>query len=342
MMNLNGSFVIWEVYYTERSENGVSRVRAERPLGLKNKNVKKNLMLLTMVAPTAIWLILLRYIPMAGIVIAFKKYKVFVQNPSLINNIVHSEWVGFDNFKFLFTSTDTLLVLRNTVCYNLVWIALTCVLSVALAIMLNEITSKFVAKTYQTLMFFPFFISWIVVSYFVMALLDPTNGLLVKYQLAKTGTAINWYHEYKYWPYILTFCSLWKNLGYQSILYLAALTGIDKSQYEAASIDGASKAQQIWYITIPNLRKMIIILLIMDVGKIFNSDFGLFFSVPQNSGTILRTTNVLDTYVYRALMNSQKIGMSTAASLFQNSVGFVLIMITNTIIRKIDPDSSLF
>ncbi|MCR5330512.1 MAG: ABC transporter permease subunit [Lachnospiraceae bacterium] len=311
-------------------------------MGLKNKNIKKNLMLLTMVAPTAIWLILLRYIPMAGIVIAFKKYKVYVEAPSLINNIIHSDWVGFDNFKFLFSSTDSLLVIRNTVCYNLVWIALTCVLSVTIAIMLNEITSRFVAKTYQTLMFFPFFISWVVVSYFVMALLDPTSGLIVKHQIARTGSAINWYHEYKYWPYILTICSLWKNLGYQSILYLAALTGIDKSQYEAASIDGASKAQQIWYITIPNLRKMIIILLIMDIGKIFNSDFGLFFSVPQNSGTILRTTNVLDTYVYRALMNSTKIGMSTAASLFQNTVGFVLIMITNSIIRKIDPDSSLF
>ncbi|MBR5968577.1 MAG: sugar ABC transporter permease [Lachnospiraceae bacterium] len=310
--------------------------------GVKKNNVKKNLMLLTMVAPTAIWLILLRYIPMAGIVIAFKKYKVYTADPSLINNITHSKWVGLSNFKFLFTSSDTLLVLRNTVGYNLLWIALGVVISVSFAIMLNEITSRFVAKTYQTMMFFPFFISWVVVSYFVMSLLDPTSGLIVKQQIAKTGEATNWYHDYKPWPVILTICNLWKNMGYQTILYLAAITGIDKSQYEAASIDGASKAQQIWYVTIPNLRKMIIILLIMDVGKIFNSDFGLFFSVPQNSGTIFRTTQVLDTYVYRALMNSQNIGMSTAASLFQNSVGFVLIMITNTVIRRIDPDSSLF
>ena len=310
--------------------------------GVKKRNVKKNLMLLTMVAPVAIWLILLRYIPMAGIVIAFKKYKVFTADPSLINNIVHSKWVGFDNFKFLFTSSDTLLVLRNTVGYNLLWIALGVVISVSFAIMLNEITSRFVAKTYQTMMFFPFFLSWVVVSYFVMALLDPTSGLIVKQQIARSGEATNWYHEYKPWPIILTICNLWKNMGYQTILYLAAITGIDKSQYEAASIDGASKAQQIWYVTIPNLRKMIIILLIMDVGKIFNSDFGLFFSVPQNSGTIFRTAQVLDTYVYRALMNSQNIGMSTAASLFQNTVGFVLILITNSVIKRIDPDSSLF
>ncbi|MBQ3890701.1 MAG: sugar ABC transporter permease [Lachnospiraceae bacterium] len=299
-------------------------------------------MLLTMVAPTALWLILLRYIPMAGIVIAFKKYKVYTPKPSLVNNIINSKWVGLGNFKFLFTSSDTLLVLRNTVGYNLLWIALGVIISVSFAIMINEITSKFVAKTYQTMMFFPFFLSWVVVSYFVMALLDPTSGLIVKAQIARGLTPTEWYHDYKPWPVILTICNLWKNMGYQTILYLAAITGIDKSQYEAAAIDGASKWQQIWYVTIPNLRNMVIILLIMDIGKIFNSDFGLFYSVPQNSGTIFRTTQVLDTYVYRALMNSQNIGMSTAASLFQNAVGFVLIMITNTMIRKIDPDSALF
>ncbi|MBP5152983.1 MAG: sugar ABC transporter permease [Lachnospiraceae bacterium] len=295
-----------------------------------------------MVAPIAIWLVLLRYIPMAGIVLAFKKYKVYPPAPSLINNIVHSEWVGLGNFKFLFASTDTAVILRNTVGYNLLWIMLGMVISVSLAIMLNEITNKFVAKTYQTLMFFPYFISWVVVSYFVMSLLDPTSGLIVKAQIARAGEATNWYHDYKPWPVILTLATLWKNMGYQTIMYLAALTGIDKSQYEAAAIDGASKWQQIWYVTIPNLRSMIIILLIMDIGKIFNSDFGLFFSVPQNSGSIFKTTQVLDTYVYRALMNSSSVGMSAAADLFKNSVGFVLILTTNAIIRKIDPESALF
>ncbi len=299
-------------------------------------------MLLTMVAPVSIWLILLRYIPMAGIVLAFKKYKVYTQKPSLFNNIIHSDWVGFGNFKFLFASTDTLLILRNTVGYNLLWIALGVVISVSMAIMLNEVTNKYVAKTYQTLMFFPYFISWVVVSYFVMALLDPTSGLIVRAQMANGGEATNWYHDYRPWPVILTLATLWKNMGYQTILYLAAITGIDKTQYEAAAIDGAGKWQQIWHVTIPNLRSMIIILLIMDLGKIFNSDFGLFFSVPQNSGSVFRTTQVLDTYVYRAMMNSNSIGMSAAADLFKNSVGFVLIMIANTVIRKIDSDSALF
>lgn len=308
----------------------------------RRKNRKKTLMLLSMVAPTAIWLILLRYIPMLGIVTAFKKYKVYTKSPSLVNNIIHSKWVGLDNFKFMFASTDTAITLRNTVGYNLLWIALGVVVSVSFAIMLNEITNKFVAKTYQTLMFFPYFLSWVVVSYFVMALLDPTSGLIVKWQIAKFGEATEWYHDNGPWPVILTICNLWKNMGYQTILYLGTITGIDKSQYEAASIDGASKWQQIWYVTIPNIRTMIIILLIMDVGKIFNSDFGLFWSVPQDSGSLYRTTQVLDTYVYRALMNTKNIGMSTAASLFQNVVGFILIMITNSIVKKIDEDSTLF
>lgn len=308
----------------------------------KRKNKKKTFMLLSMVAPVAIWLILLRYIPMIGVVIAFKKYKVYVKSPSLFNNIHYSEWVGFKNFKFLFASSDTLMVLRNTVLYNILWIALGLVISVAFAIMLNEITNKFVAKTYQTMMFFPYFLSWVVVSYFVMTLLDPTSGLIVKQQIAANGTATDWYNNPGPWPVILTICNLWKNMGYQTILYLAAITGIDQTQYEAAAIDGASKWKQIWYVTIPNLRTMIVILLIMDVGKIFNSDFGLFYSVPQNMGPLFKATQVLDTYVYRALMNSQNIGMSTAASLFQNAVGCVLLLIANSITKKIDEDSSLF
>lgn len=305
-------------------------------------NRKKNLMLTLMVLPTAIWFVLLRYIPMFGIAIGFKNYKIYTKSPSLINNIIHSDWVGLKNFKFLFATTDSLHMIMNTVVYNVCWILLVLVVSVAFAIMLSELTSKFAAKAYQTMMFFPFFISWVVVSYFVQALIDPTSGLIVKWQIAKFGEATNWYHDVRPWPIILTLANLWKCLGYQTILYLAAITGIDTSQYEAAAIDGATKWKQIWYITLPNLRKMIIILLIMDVGRIFNSDFGLFWNVPLNSGSLLKATQVIDTYVYRALMITQDIGMSTAAGLFQNTVGFVLIMITNAIVKRIDEESSLF
>ena len=154
--------------------------------------------------------------------------------------------------------------------------------------------------------------------------------------------ATNWYNDNRPWPYILTLANLWKNVGYSTILYLAAITGIDTSQYEAASIDGANKWKQIIYVTIPHLKSMIVILFIMNVGKIFNADFGLFWNVPMNSGPLFPTTQVIDTYVYRALMATNNVGMSTAAGLMQNIVGFVCIMAANTIVRRVDEDSSLF
>ncbi len=308
----------------------------------KHKDRKKTLILLSMVAPTSIWLILLRYIPLFGIVIAFKNYKVYTKAPTLINNVIHSKWVGFKNFFFIFATTDSLKFIRNTVCYNLVFILCGLVRSVSFSIMLNEITHKFVAKTYQTLMFFPYFISWVVASYFVAALLDPSNGLITRFQLEHFGAATDFYNNPKPWPVILTLSSIWKNTGYSTILYLAAITGIDTSLYEAAAIDGATKWQQIKYVTIPNLRTMISILLIMDIGKIFNSDFGLFYNIPQNSGPLFSVTQTIDTYVYRALMQTNNISNSTAASLFQNVIGFICIMIANTIVKKIDEDSSLF
>lgn len=303
---------------------------------------KKTLMLFTMVLPGAIWFLLLRYLPMLGIVLAFKDYKVYPKNPTFWNNMIHSKWVGFNKFKFLFATPDSWTYIRNTLGYNIFWILIGLVLSVALAIILNEITHKFLAKVYQTMMFFPYFLSWVVVSYFVLAFLDPTRGLLVHAQMAKGQEVINWYHEAKYWPIILTICNVWKNTGYSCILYLAAITGIDSTLYEAASIDGASKWQQIRYVTLPHLRVMISILLIMNVGKIFNADFGLFFSVPLNSGSLYPTTQVIDTYVYRTLTATSDIGMSAAAGLLQQTVGFVCILAANKIVSMIDEDSSLF
>lgn len=308
----------------------------------KKASFKKTLFLTSMVLPGAIWFFLLRYLPMAGIILAFKNYKVYPKNPTFWNNLIHSSWAGFKNFEFLFATTDSWVYIRNTIGYNVLWIFLGLVIAVAFAIMLNEITQKFVAKTYQTLMFFPYFLSWVVASYFLLAFLDPTRGL-IDHQLAASGLEkIDWYNTPKYWPFILTVCNLWKNIGYSSILYLAAITGIDTSQYEAAAIDGATKWQQIWYVTIPNLRPMICILLIMNVGKIFNSDFGLFYTVPLNSGSLFSATQVVDTYIYRVLTATNNIGMSTAGGLLQNAVGFVCIMIANKVVKKIDEDSSLF
>lgn len=303
---------------------------------------KKTLMLLTMVAPGALWLLLLRYLPMGGIILAFKNYKIYPKDPTFLNNLIHSKWVGLDNFKFLFTTGDSWVMIRNTLAYNIVFIILGMIIPVAFAIMMSELSKKFVAKTYQTLMFFPYFLSWVVVSYFLNAFIDAQYGLIPMAQRAAGETAVSWYTTPGPWPYIIVFANLWKNVGYSTVLYLAAITGIDQTQYEAAAIDGASKWQQILHVTLPNLRTMIAILFILNVGKIFNADFGLFWNVPMQNGALFSVTQVIDTYIYRVLMNTGNIGQSTAAGLLQNIVGFICIIGANAVVKKIDSDSTLF
>lgn len=303
---------------------------------------KKTLVLLTMVAPVAIWLLLLRYLPMGGIVLAFKNYKVNPRNPSFISNLLSSKWVGFKNFEFLFKTDSAWVMIRNTLAYNIVFIVLGVIIPVAFAIMMNEITRKFFKKAYQTMMFFPYFLSWVVVSYFLNAFLDAQYGMIPAMQEAAGHARTSWYTTPGPWPFILTFANLWKNVGYSTVLYLAAITGIDQTQYEAAAIDGASKWQQILHVTLPNLRTMIAILFILNVGKIFNADFGLFWNVPMQNGALFSVTQVIDTYIYRVLMNTGNIGQSTAAGLLQNIVGFICIIGANAVVKKIDSDSTLF
>ena len=314
----------------------------KKPSKMKSASKKKTLMLTTMVLPGAIWLLLLRYLPLGGIIMAFQDYKIYTKAPSFINNLKNSAFVGFKNFKFLFATSDTWVMVRNTLGYNLVFIVLGLVISVAFAVMLNEVTHKFAAKTYQTLMFFPYFMSWVVASYFLQAFLDPTRGLIPHMQSNMGVTVTDFYNNTKPWPFLLVLCNVWKNTGYSVVLYLSAITGIDASQYEAASIDGASKWQQVLYVTLPHLKTMIIILFIMNVGKIFNADFGLFYSVPLNSGSLFPATQVIDTYVYRTLTATSNIGMSTAAGMMQQLVGFICIIIANRVVSRIDADSSLF
>ena len=303
---------------------------------------KKTLVLLTMVAPVAIWLLLLRYLPMGGIILAFKDYKVNPRNPSFISYLINSKWVGFKNFEFLFKTNSAWVMIRNTLAYNIVFIILGIIIPVAFAIMMNEFTKKFVKKAYQTMMFFPYFLSWVVVSYFLNAFLDAQYGMIPAMQEAAGNTPTSWYTTPGPWPFILTFANLWKNVGYSTVLYLAAITGIDANQYEAAAIDGASKWQQVLHVTIPHLRTMIAILFIMNVGKIFASDFGLFYNVPMQNGALFSVTQTIDTYVYRAYMATGNPGQSSAAGLLQNVLGFVCILTANGIVKKIDSESSLF
>ncbi|WP_430539426.1 ABC transporter permease [Listeria rocourtiae] len=293
-----------------------------------------------MVLPGVAWFVIFAYLPMFGTVIAFKDYRV--DGNGFISSLMNSDWVGLENFKFLFRTDDAFIITRNTVLYNLVFIIVGLLLGVALAIVFNSLVNKRMAKVYQTGMLFPYFLSWVVVSYFLYSFLSEDSGLLNSLIVSFGGDPISWYSEPKYWPYILIFMNTWKGLGYGSIVYLAAIAGIDRNYYEAAMIDGAGKWQQIRHVTIPALTPLIIILTILNVGKIFNSDFGLFYQLPRNSGPLFPVTDVIDTYVYRGLTSLGDISMSAAAGLYQSVVGFILVMLTNYIVKRIDPEYALF
>ncbi|MCJ7843214.1 ABC transporter permease subunit [Lederbergia sp. NSJ-179] len=293
-----------------------------------------------MVLPGTIWFLLFSYLPMFGNIIAFKKFRI--SRDGFFASIMNSEWIGWDNFKYLFSTDSAYLITRNTIGYNLIFIVVGLIAAVATAILLSELTQKKLAKFYQTGMLFPHFLSWVIVSYFVFTFLSPDRGLLNNILAWFHIDSIAWYSEPKYWPFILVFMNLWKGVGYGSIVYLASIVGIDKTYYEAAMIDGATKWQQVKHVTLPMIKPLIVVLLIMDVGKIFNSDFGLFFQVPRDAGALYSVTNTIDTFVYRGLMSLGDIGMSTAAGLYQSAVGFVLVLIANYIVRKIDEESALF
>ncbi|MGL5295706.1 MAG: ABC transporter permease [Culicoidibacterales bacterium] len=303
------------------------------------KTFKRNRTLFMLTLPATIWYFVFAYLPMVGVLLAFKRYRV---NGGFFNSLFTSEWVWFDNFKFLFSSSDAWLITRNTVLYNIVFIVLGIVLPILLAIGINELLNKRLAKFYQSMLFLPYFISWVVVSYFVYAFLSPESGWINGLLTQMGSDPISWYSEAKYWPFIIIFMGVWKTLGYNIVVYLAAICGIDQTYYEAAMLDGATKWQQIRYITIPLLKPVIIILFILAVGRIFNADFGLFYQVTRDSGALYSVTNVIDTYVYRGLMTLGEVGMSSAAALYQSAVGLVLILITNKIIKKIDKDQALF
>ncbi len=302
----------------------------------------KTIQLTLMALPGALFFILFRYLPMTGLIMAFKDY--VVTGKGFWGSLMSSEWVGFDNFKFLFATKDILIAIRNTFCYNIFWIFLGLFVSVALAIMLHEITNAKMAKVYQTAMFFPYFLSWVVTATFVFAFLSHERGFLNHMISSVGGDPVQWYAEKKYWPFILTIMHIWKSAGYNCVIYLAAICGIDQSLYEAAMIDGATRMQRIRHITIPMLKPMMVILTIMAIGKVFAADFGLFYNVPQAnmSGALKPVVDVVDTYIYNAMINLNDFGMSTAAGLAQSVVGLVMIVAANFTVRKIDEDLSLF
>lgn len=303
------------------------------------KRFRNNKELLLLTIPGAIWFLVFAYLPMFGVIVAFKRWRI---HGGFFESLMNSKWVGFDNFKFLFQSSDAWLITKNTVLYNIVFIILGIVLPVTLAILLNELLNKKLAKFYQSSMFLPYFLSWVVVSYCLYAFLSPEKGYVNGILQSMGGKGISWYTEPKYWPFIIIFMSQWKAVGYGTVVYLASICGIDKSYYEAAMIDGASKFQQIKYITVPLLKPVMIIMFITSIGGMFRGDLGLFYQLPKDSGALYPVTNVIDTYVYRGLMNLGDIGMSSAASLYQSFVGLILILTSNAIVRKVDEENAFF
>ncbi len=291
---------------------------------------------------TVLWFISFCYVPFFGIVFAFKNYKFAPGKGFIYSLFVNSKWVGFRNFEFLFKTPDIGNILRNTLGYNVIFIVIGVTLPVALAIMITEMHSRKLAKTCQTAMFLPHFLSWVVVSYFVFAFLSSDKGLINTFLRARGGTGIMWYLEPKYWPFILVFVNTWKTIGYSMVVYMASITGIDRALYESAVIDGASKWQQIKGITLPLLRPIISIMLILNLGHIFSSDFGLFFRVPRDSNSLVNVTQTLDVYVYKALMQQNNFNYSSATGLLQSVCGCITILVANKVVKRIDPESGLF
>lgn len=302
----------------------------------RHKNVRKNLPLFLIALPGIVYLIINNYVPMFGVFLAFKDY-------SLTKGVFGSDWCGFKNFEFLFKTKDAWIMTRNTILYNLVFIILGTVIAIAIAIMMCELGEKTRVKFYQAALLLPNLLSWVVIGFIAYAFLNADTGFINKTILAGLGmSSVSWYSTPGPWPVILVIVNLWKNMGYQSIVYMASISGIDKSIYEAAAVDGATKMQQIFRITLPMLRSTVITLVLMSIGRIFYSDFGLFYQVPQNSGALFSVTQTIDTYVYRGLMELNDVGMSAAAGLYQSVVGFVLVIIANGIVRKVDSDNALF
>lgn len=305
---------------------------------IKKKKIrwKQYLPIYLLALPGIIYMICNNYLPMFGIVIAFKKL-------NFAKGILTSPWCGLKNFEFLFKSSTAFTMIRNTICYNVLWLILGHVLAIASAILLNEITNRFRARFYQSVILLPYLMSWVVVSYLVFAFLSADTGMFNNSILKPLGIApVNWYSESKYWPFILTFVNHWKNNGYTMIVYFASIVGISQDYYEAAMLDGATKWQQIKHITIPQLVPTIITLMILSVGRIFASDFGLFYQIPRNTGALYNATQTIDVYVYNALMQRSDYGMASAASVFQSIVGFLMVMVTNAIVRKVSRENAMF
>lgn len=296
--------------------------------------LKKNAELLILLIPGFLLIFIFAYLPMFGVVIAFKDYRYDM-------GILGSAWVGLKNFEFFFVSDNAWRITRNTVLYEGAYMITTTLTALVMAILMNEVRRKWL-RIHQTALFIPFCLSWVVVSYLTNAFLDSKNGFLNQLLEMMNLPTHNWYLEAAPWPYILLSVNLWKNVGFAALVYFAGIMGINQEYYEAARIEGATRWQLATRITLPLLSNLITILLILSVGNIFKGDFGLHYFIPNNSGMTFATTDIIDTYVYRALNEFGDIGMSSAVGLYQSFVGLVLVVLANGVVRKINDENALF
>jgi len=300
--------------------------------------VRKNFQLTSLAFPAILAVFVFSYVPLAGLVLAFKNFNLRL-------GIIGSPWVGMKNFMFFFKN-DAFAVTRNTLAYNIVFIIVGTIFSLLFAMMLNEITSRFFVKLYQTIFFFPYFFSWVVVAYMVYAFFAANgilNSLIGPWLLEHFNVIISeFYLTPPLWPPFMVFLAVWKGLGYTCVLYYAAIMGIPGDYYEAATIDGASKLQCSWHITLPLLLPTVSIMTLLQIGNIFRADFGLFYFIPRQIGKLQDVTNVIDVHVYRMLRLSNDIGMSAAIGFYQSVLCFILVMLSNWAAKKIDPEYAIF
>jgi len=300
------------------------------------KNLKRYWPFYVMMIPGLIYLFINNYIPMTGLILAFEKYQV-------ASGIYKSPKCGLDNFKFLFQTKDAWIITRNTLLYNIVFILLGNFLAIVVANFLNEVKRDVTKKVYQTIILLPYIVSIVVVAFLANAFLAGDTGFINNHILIPLGLQpVQFYRETKYWPFILTFVYLWKSAGYSCIIYLASIAGIDPGLYEAAALDGATRWQRFMQITIPCLKSTIITMFILAIGKIFYSDFGLFYQVPMQSGSLFPVTQTIDTYVFYGLTKNNNIGMSAAAGFYQSLVGFILVLLSNILVKKVSEENAMF
>jgi putative aldouronate transport system permease protein len=291
--------------------------------------------LLLMCTPAILFFIFFSYVPLPSSYIAFTRF-------NYNSGIFGSQFVGLDNFKFLFTSGILWQLLRNTVLYNLAFIIIGNVVQMAVAILLNEVGSRYFKKITQSVLFLPYFISAVLVSLLVYNLINYDFGFLSNVIRSSGGEMPKFYSMPKAWPFIIVIVNLWQTTGYGSVVYFAAIMGIDVSILEAAKVDGANAFQRIRYITLPSLKPTFVILLLFAVGSIIRGNFGLFYNLVQNNSTLFSTTDIIETYVYRSMLNNFNFSQGSAVGLFQSVVGFGIVMACNAVVKKLEPDNALF